>query len=173
MVQTVIQKTISIQNWNMLVWDVDEMVLAPPLGHFGVNLRHISSTRHTHLSDIFPGCSHSADPELSLDFEPDTVFDLCALESAYMAEIKRYKSSIRIRIRIRWQCELRNVFIFEFGTSLACFKEKGFGHLFGSTSTLLPQHQQMYLFTCDSDADSSSYTSLVVSLSDELHVNLS
>ena len=75
-------------------------VLAPPLGHFGVNLRHISSTRHTHLSDIFPGCSHGADPELSLDFEPDTVFDLCALESAYMAEIKRYKSSIRIRIKL-------------------------------------------------------------------------
>ena len=62
------------------------------------SVRHISSTRHTHLSDIFPGCSHGADPVLSLDFEPDTVFDLCALESACMAEIKRYKSSIRIRI---------------------------------------------------------------------------
>ena len=77
---------------------VATVVLAPPLGHFGVNLRHISSTRHTHLSDVFPGRSHGADPELSLVFEPDTVFDLCALESAYMAEIKRYKSSIRIRI---------------------------------------------------------------------------
>ena len=40
----------------------------PLLGPFGESLRHISSTRHTHLSFKFPGCSHGAEPGPSLDF---------------------------------------------------------------------------------------------------------
>ena len=43
-------------------------VNAPLSGPFGVSLRHISSTRHTHLSFKFPGCSHGAEPGPSLEF---------------------------------------------------------------------------------------------------------